>query len=224
MKRTGWAARRDHYNIPVLFNPYTGEPRDVRDVQTDPQGILIRPPGADLVADTPAERKHQDQSAAGAVQRPVGESPSDAEIAATAPAWWKGEPDPELMDAVDNAIDLLDLESMEQPAVRAALKDLLRQRIKAIARCQSPRPTDRRTASPEAPEPDEPEESDEEFARQIEAFDNEGRSGGQDAKDAALRELKKRILDLPCPTGEPPTCEAILALIDAAIHTQGTEG
>jgi hypothetical protein len=29
----------------VLFNPYTGEPRDVRDVQSDPQGILILPPG-----------------------------------------------------------------------------------------------------------------------------------------------------------------------------------
>jgi hypothetical protein len=29
----------------VLFNPYTGEPRDVRDVQSDPQGILIVPIG-----------------------------------------------------------------------------------------------------------------------------------------------------------------------------------
>jgi hypothetical protein len=47
---------------------------------------------------------------------------------------------------------------------------------------------------------------------------------GQDAKYAALRKLKAQILDLPCPTGEPPTCEAIVALIDAAIRTQGTEG
>lgn len=32
------------------FNPYTGEPRDARDIQTDPQGILIRPPGAVMFA------------------------------------------------------------------------------------------------------------------------------------------------------------------------------
>ena len=44
-KQTGWAAHRDQYAVPVLFNPYTGEPRDVRDVQSDPQGILIVPPG-----------------------------------------------------------------------------------------------------------------------------------------------------------------------------------
>jgi hypothetical protein len=42
---TGWAAPKDQYAVPVLFNPYTGEPRDVRDVQSDPQGILIVPPG-----------------------------------------------------------------------------------------------------------------------------------------------------------------------------------
>ena len=29
----------------VLFNPYTGQPRDVRDVQSDPQGVLIVPLG-----------------------------------------------------------------------------------------------------------------------------------------------------------------------------------
>jgi hypothetical protein len=44
-RQTGWAAHRDHYAVPVLFNPYTGQPRDVRDVQSDPQGILIVPPG-----------------------------------------------------------------------------------------------------------------------------------------------------------------------------------
>ncbi len=42
---TGWMAHRDQYAVQVLFNPYTGEPRDVRDVQSDPQGILIMPPG-----------------------------------------------------------------------------------------------------------------------------------------------------------------------------------
>jgi len=42
---TGWVAPVDRYAAPVLFNPYTGEPRDVRDVQSDPQGILIVPIG-----------------------------------------------------------------------------------------------------------------------------------------------------------------------------------
>lgn len=37
---------------PVLFNPYNGQPRDVRDVQSDPQGTLIVPPGAMLQAAT----------------------------------------------------------------------------------------------------------------------------------------------------------------------------
>ena len=44
-KTTGWVAPVDWYAVPVLFNPYTGEPRDVRDVQSDPQGVLIVPPG-----------------------------------------------------------------------------------------------------------------------------------------------------------------------------------
>ena len=44
-RTTGWVAQKDQYAVPVLFNPYTGEPRDVRDVQSDPQGILIVPPG-----------------------------------------------------------------------------------------------------------------------------------------------------------------------------------
>jgi hypothetical protein len=40
----------------VLFNPYTGEPRDVRDVQSDPQGILIVPPGrVEMLAAPPAQ-------------------------------------------------------------------------------------------------------------------------------------------------------------------------
>jgi len=42
---TGWVSPVDRYAAPVLFNPYTGEPRDVRDVQSDPQGILIVPIG-----------------------------------------------------------------------------------------------------------------------------------------------------------------------------------
>jgi len=44
-RTTGWMAPVGRYAVPVLFNPYTGEPRDVRDVQSDPQGILIVPPG-----------------------------------------------------------------------------------------------------------------------------------------------------------------------------------
>jgi hypothetical protein len=46
MRATGWVAPKDHYTTPVFFNPYTGDPRDVRDVRSDPQGILIVPPGA----------------------------------------------------------------------------------------------------------------------------------------------------------------------------------
>jgi hypothetical protein len=53
-RTTGWVAPKDHYTTPVLFNPYTGQPRDVRDVQSDPQGILIVPPGAAIVAARPA--------------------------------------------------------------------------------------------------------------------------------------------------------------------------
>jgi len=45
-RATGWVAPKDHYTTPVFFNPYTGDPRDVRDVRSDPQGILIVPPGA----------------------------------------------------------------------------------------------------------------------------------------------------------------------------------
>jgi hypothetical protein len=53
---TGWVAPKDRYAVPVLFNPYTGEPRDVRDVQSDPQGILIVPPGkVDMLAAPPAQ-------------------------------------------------------------------------------------------------------------------------------------------------------------------------
>jgi hypothetical protein len=51
VRATGWVAPKNHYAAPVLFNPYTGEPRDVRDVQSDPQGILIVPPGkVDMLA------------------------------------------------------------------------------------------------------------------------------------------------------------------------------
>ena len=32
-RKTGWIAPRDQYAIPVMFNPYTGKPRDVRALQ-----------------------------------------------------------------------------------------------------------------------------------------------------------------------------------------------
>ena len=55
-RSTGWIASKDHYAVPVMFNPYTGEPRDVRDVQSDPQGILIVPPGkVEMLATPPAQ-------------------------------------------------------------------------------------------------------------------------------------------------------------------------
>ena len=57
-RSTGWAAHRDHYTVPVLFNPYTGDPRDVRDVQSDPQGILIVPPGkVEMLAAKPTHQQ-----------------------------------------------------------------------------------------------------------------------------------------------------------------------
>jgi hypothetical protein len=57
-RQTGWAAHRDHYAVPVLFNPYTGHPRDVRDVQSDPQGILIVPPGkVEMLAAKPTHQQ-----------------------------------------------------------------------------------------------------------------------------------------------------------------------
>jgi hypothetical protein len=57
-RQTGWAAHRDQYAVPVLFNPYTGEPRDVRDVQSDPQGILIVPPGrVEMLAAKPTHQQ-----------------------------------------------------------------------------------------------------------------------------------------------------------------------
>lgn len=52
-RQTGYIAPRDRYVPPVLFNPFTGEPRDARDVQSDPQGVLIVPPGARLRASQP---------------------------------------------------------------------------------------------------------------------------------------------------------------------------
>src|SRR5688500_643790 len=52
-RSTGYVAPKGRYVPPVLFNPYSGEPRDARDIHTDPQGFLIVPPGADLLAATP---------------------------------------------------------------------------------------------------------------------------------------------------------------------------
>ncbi|TYK74308.1 hypothetical protein FSY45_19275 [Comamonas sp. Z1] len=45
---TGYVAPVGRYVPPVLFNPYTGEPRDARDIASDPKGMLIVPPGAQL--------------------------------------------------------------------------------------------------------------------------------------------------------------------------------
>lgn len=45
-RTTGYIAPKGRYVPPVLFDPYTGEPRDARDIASDPQGVLIVPPGA----------------------------------------------------------------------------------------------------------------------------------------------------------------------------------
>lgn len=52
-RTTGYVAPKGRYVPPVLFSPYTGEPRDARDIASDPRGVLIVPPGAALAA-TPA--------------------------------------------------------------------------------------------------------------------------------------------------------------------------
>lgn len=49
-RTTGYVAPKGRYVPPVLFSPYTGEPRDARDIASDPQGVLIVPPGALLTA------------------------------------------------------------------------------------------------------------------------------------------------------------------------------
>ena len=67
---TGWAAHRDQYAVPVLFNPYTGQPRDVRDVQSDPQGILIVPPGkVEMLASKPTHQQGLQVATPPAAQR-----------------------------------------------------------------------------------------------------------------------------------------------------------
>ena len=69
-RQTGWAAHRDQYAVPVLFNPYTGDPRDVRDVQSDPQGILIVPPGkVEMLAAKPTHQQGLQVATPPAAQR-----------------------------------------------------------------------------------------------------------------------------------------------------------
>jgi hypothetical protein len=52
---TGWTNPQARYAVPILFNPYTGERRDERDVQSDPRGELIVPPG---MVDIHAAQEH----------------------------------------------------------------------------------------------------------------------------------------------------------------------
>ena len=59
---TRWRGRGS-YTFPVLFSPYTGEPRDARDIASDPQGLLIVQPGAPLVPATPTLPVQQDDEA-----------------------------------------------------------------------------------------------------------------------------------------------------------------
>ena len=59
---TRWRGRGS-YTFPVLFSPYTGEPRDARDIASDPQGLLIVQPGAPLVPAAPTPPAQQDDEA-----------------------------------------------------------------------------------------------------------------------------------------------------------------
>lgn len=46
---TADAYRKSHPENIWYYNPWTGQPRDPRDVETDPQGLMIVAPGAPLV-------------------------------------------------------------------------------------------------------------------------------------------------------------------------------
>lgn len=50
MNETGYIVPKGRYVPPVLFNPYTGEQRDARDIASDPHGVLIVPPAVMLAA------------------------------------------------------------------------------------------------------------------------------------------------------------------------------
>lgn len=52
LRATGYIAPKGRYVPPALFNPYSGEPRDARDIASDPHGVLIIPPGAAIAAQT----------------------------------------------------------------------------------------------------------------------------------------------------------------------------
>lgn len=45
--------RRDHRMVAWFFNPWTGNARDPRDIDNDPLGYLILPPGEELIAAAP---------------------------------------------------------------------------------------------------------------------------------------------------------------------------
>ena len=44
-----WFTAADQPSV-VLTNPWTGEPRDIRDVESDPAGLLMVEPGKPLLA------------------------------------------------------------------------------------------------------------------------------------------------------------------------------
>jgi len=44
------AYRKQFPNNTWKFNPYTGKERDLRDIKSDPTGLLIVPPNSDLLA------------------------------------------------------------------------------------------------------------------------------------------------------------------------------
>lgn len=58
MTKTRWITTEEANQVhTVQYNPYTGLPRNELDIQSDPQGVLIVPPGALLRAAKPAQPK-----------------------------------------------------------------------------------------------------------------------------------------------------------------------
>ncbi len=102
-RQTGWAAHRDQYAVPVLFNPYTGQPRDVRDVQSDPQGILIVPPGkVEMRASTPTHQQSLQVATLPAAHRQwVGLSVEEKQLFSS---WLDDKEDDEVFEAIESKL------------------------------------------------------------------------------------------------------------------------
>jgi hypothetical protein len=84
----------------MLFNPYTGRPRDPRDIQSDPEGILVLDPDEPLRAYAP----------------PAADAVSEAMVEAAARAFWGAD-----IDYMFNPRDAENVRKTLRRAIAAAL-------------------------------------------------------------------------------------------------------